>query len=411
MPRRVVITGLGAITPLGLTVDGYWQGLTRGQSAIGPITKFDTSRYPVKVAAEVKGFEPTDYMDIKRVDRTSLCAQYAIAAAKTALASARLDMAEGPARAGVVIATSGAIELLIDQGEVIRNRGPMRLDPLLISKVAPSMVSAIVGLELGLKGPNSSLNSACASGSDALGTALNLLRLGHADVMVAGGAETQVNPLAIAVTGRVGALSRQLDPKKACRPFDLNRDGMVYGEGAAVLVLETLEHAERRQAPILAELAGAGWSFDAFNETAPDPAQEAVAMKMALDDAGLSPEEIDYINAHGTGTKLNDAAETRAIKLVFGKCAYEMPVSSNKSMIGHLACAAGAAEAIAAVMTVREGIVPPTINYATPDPECDLDYVPNVARRQTVDACLSNSFGMGGQNCCLVIKRFSQEKE
>ena len=197
------------------------------------------------------------------------------------------------------------------------------------------------------------------------------------------------------------------DPKKACRPFDLNRNGMVYGEGAAILVLETLEHAQQRGAPVLAELAGAGWSFDAFNETAPDPDQEAVAMKMALSDAGVSPQEVDYINAHGTSTKLNDAAETKAIKLLLGERAYKVPVSSNKSMIGHLACAAGAVEAVATVMTVKEGIIPPTINYATPDPECDLDYVPNVARRQTVNICLSNSFGMGGQNCCVVIKRFS----
>ncbi len=399
---------MGAITPLGLTVEAYWQGLISGKSAIGPITKFDASKYPAKVAAEVRGFEPTNYMGIKRVDRTALCTQYAIAATRMALSDARLDMMqERPERLGLVIATSGAMDLLIDQGEVLRKRGPMRVDPLLISKVSPSMVSAIVGLEFGLRGPNSSLNSACASGNDALGTALNLLRLGHADVMVAGGTETQVNPLAVAITGRVGALSREPDPKKACRPFDLERDGMVFGEGAAMLVLETLEHAQQRGTPVLAELAGAGWSFDALNETVPDPNQEAIAMKMALRDAGISPQEVDYINAHGTSTKFNDAAETKAIKLFFGEHAYKVPVSSNKSMVGHLACAAGAVEAIAAVMTVKEGIIPPTINYATPDPECDLDYVPNVARQQKVNICLSNSFGMGGQNCCVVIKRFS----
>lgn len=258
MPQhRVVITGIGAITPLGLTASAYWQGLINGQSGIGPITRFDASKYPVKVAAEVKGFEPTDYMDIKRVDRTALCTQYAIAATRMALADARLDMAqERPERLGLIIATSGAMDLLIDQGEVLRNRGPMRIDPLLIAKVAPSMVAAIIGLEFGLKGPNSSLNSACASGNDALGTALNLLRLGHADIMVAGGAETQVNPIAIAITGRVGALSREPDPKKACRPFDLERSGMVYGEGAGMLILETFEHAHQRGAPVLAELAG-----------------------------------------------------------------------------------------------------------------------------------------------------------
>jgi len=403
---RIVITGMGTINPLGLTVDEYWKGLTSGRSAIGPITKFDTSRYPVKMAAEIKGFEPTDYMDIKRVDRTALCTQYAIAATGMALSAAQLDTEkEKPERLGVVIATSGAMDLLINQGEVLSKRGPMRVDPLLISKVSPSMVSAIIGLEFGLKGPNSSLNSACASGNDALGTAMNLLRLGHADVMVAGGTETQVNALAIALTGRVGALSREADPEKACRPFDLNRDGMVYGEGAAILVLETLDHAQRRGVEVLAELAGAGWTFDAYNETAPNPEQEFIAMKMALSDAGVSPEEVDYVNAHGTSTKFNDAAETKALKLLLGEQAYKVPISSNKSMVGHLACAAGAVEAVAAVMTVREGIIPPTIHYETPDPECDLDYVPNEARRQTVDICLSNSFGMGGQNCCTVIKR------
>lgn len=397
---------MGAVTPLGLTVEDHWKGLIAGKSAVGPITGFDTAKYPVKVAAEIKGFDPLNYMDIKRVDRTSPCTQYAIAATGMALSSAGIDTgSEDTERIGLVIATSGSMDMLIDEGEVLRNRGPMRINPLLISKISPSMVSAVTGLEFVLKGPNSSLNSACASGNDALGTAMNLLRLGHADVMLAGGAETQVNRLAIAVTGRVGALSRQSDPEKACRPFDLNRDGMVYGEGAAILVLETLEHAQKRGAPVLAELAGAGWSFDAFNETAPAPEQEAAAMKAALNDSGVSPEEVDYINAHGTSTKFNDAAETKALKLLFEDRAYNIPVSSNKSMIGHLACAAGAVEAVAAVMTVKEGILPPTIHYETPDPDCDLDYVPNIARRKTVNVCLSNSFGMGGQNCCIVIKR------
>ena len=407
MPK-VVITGMGVISPLGLTVEKHWEGLVNGRSAIGPITRFDATRYAVKVAAEVKDFEPTDYMDIKRVDRTALCTQYAIAAARMALSAAQIDpVKENPERLGTVIATSGAMDLIMHQGEVIKTRGPMRIDPLLISKVSPSMVSAIVGLEFGLRGPNSSLNSACASGNDSLGTAMNLIRMGHADVILAGGAETQVNELAIALTGRVGALSRETDPEKACRPFDLNRDGMVYGEGAAILVLENLEHAQGRGAEILAELAGAGWTFDAFNETAPDPNLENIAVKMALKDAGVTTEEVDYINAHGTSTKLNDASETQALKLVFGERAYQIPVSSNKSMVGHLACAAGAIEAVASVMTINEGIIPPTIHYETPDPECDLDYVPNTARQQSVDVTLSNSFGMGGQNCCTVIKRIS----
>jgi len=406
--RRVVITGLGAITPLGLTVEDYWQGLINGKSGIGLITLFDTSRYPVKVAAEVKGFEPTDYMHIKRADRTTRCTQFAIAASKMAMESAGLDMSREKAeRVGMVIATTGAITLIAEQGNVLRERGPMRIDPLLISKIAPSMVPTQVGLEIGAKGPNTSLNSACASGSDALGTALNHLQLGHADVMISGGAEAQVNPIAIACTGRVGALSRNPEPQKACRPFDLNRDGFVFGDGAGILVLETYEHACERGATILAELAGAGWSFDAYNETAPDAEQQATAMRMAIKDAGISPDEVDYINAHGTATKLNDAAETEAIKMVFGERAYKIPVSSNKSMIGHIACAAGAVEAVAAVMTIKDAIIPPTMNYETPDPECDLDYVPNKARRQQVNTCLSNSFGMGGQNCSIIIRKFS----
>jgi 3-oxoacyl-[acyl-carrier-protein] synthase II len=406
--HRVVVTGLGAVTPLGLTAQDHWQGLIAGKSGIGPITQFDASSFPVKVAAEVKGFESANYMHIKRADRTARCTQFAIAAAKMALESARLDMSQERSESvGVLIATSGAIMQLAEQGEILNRRGPMRIDPLLIPKIAPSMVPAQVGLEIGARGPNGSLNSACASGSDVLGTASNYLRLGHAEAMIAGGAEMQVNPLAIAITGRVGALSKETDPARACRPFDLNRSGMVFGEGAALLVLETYEHALARGASILAELIGAGWSFDAYNETAPDAEQQATAMRMALRDADVSSEEIDYINAHGTGTKLNDAAESKAVKMVFGERAYRIPMSSNKSMVGHLACAAGAVEAVAAVLTIQDGIIPPTINYETPDPDCDLDYVPNKARQQPVDLCLSNSFGMGGQNCCILIRRFS----
>ncbi len=405
---RVVITGMGAITPLGLSVDEYWEGLISGRSGFGPITLFDASAYPVSVAAEVKNFDPEKYMSPKRVDRTSRCIQFAIAAANIALESARFDMSqEKPEKVGVIIATSGMMSIIADESEVLRKKGPMRIDPLSITKTAPSMVTAQVGLEIGAKGPNTSLNSACASGNNALGIALNHLQLGHADVIITGGAEANVNPISIASTARVGALSREPDPEKASRPFDLNRDGFVFGEGAGLLVFETLEHARARNAPILAELAGAGWSFDAYNETAPDAETQAIAIRMALQDAGVKTEEIDYINAHGTSTRLNDVAETRAIKMAFGDRAYQIPISSNKSMIGHLACAAGAAEAIAAVMTVREGIIPPTIHYETPDPKCDLDYVPNKARRQPVNICLSNSFGMGGQNCSLIIKRFS----
>ncbi len=408
--KRVVVTGMGAITPLGLTVKDYWQGLINGKSGIVPITAFDCSNYTIKVGGEINGFEPTNYMDIKRVDRTSRVTQFGIAATKMAIAEAKLDMNhERPERVGCILGTTGALHLLQDMYEVMRIKGPSRIDPLMLSKIAPSMVPGIIALEFGLKGPNSSVNSACASGNDALGTALNLIRSGHADVILAGGSEEQVNQLAISLCSRVGAMSKEPDPKKACRPYDLNRSGMVFGNGAGILVLESLEHAHQRDARILVELAGAGWSFDAFNETAPDPNQELVAMKMAIEDAGLTINDIDYVNAHGTSTKFNDASETKALKLLFGERAYSVPISSNKSMIGHIACASGAVEAVAAVMTVKEDIIPPTINYETPDPECDLDYVPNVARKKVVNTCLSNSFGMGGQNCCIVFKKYKNE--
>ena len=408
MPSRgVAITGMGAITPLGLTVEDYWQSLINGRNGIGPITQFDASSFPVKLAAEVKNFEPTNYMPIKRVDRTGRCTHFAIAATRMALQSAKLDMSQENAdRVGVVIGTNGMPNSLAEQEEILKRRGPMRVDPLIISKFGASMVPGHIGLEFGAKGPNTSINSACTSGSDALGMALNHLRLGHADVMIAGGAATNVTTLGIAGAARLGALSREPDPEKACRPFDLNRSGFIYGEGAGIMILETYEHARNRSAPVLAELAGAGWSFDAYNEAAPDAEQQAVAMRMALKDADIPSEDVDYINAHGTSTRLNDTSETRSIKMVFGERAYKIPISSNKSMVGHLACAAGAVEAIATVMTIRNSIIPPTIHYETPDPECDLDYVPNEARRQPVNICLSSSFGLGGQNCSLIIRRF-----
>jgi 3-oxoacyl-[acyl-carrier-protein] synthase II len=406
--RRIVVTGLGAVTPLGLTVEDYWAGLVQGKSGIGPITAFDTTLFPVKMAAEVRGFAPEKYMDLKRADRNSRCTQFAIAATKMALFSAGLDMErEKRERVGLTLATNGMPSLLLDIGETLKTRGPRRLDPLLICKISANMVPAQVGLEIGARGPNTSLNSACASGSDAIGTALNHIRLGHADVILAGGSDASVTPLGIGLTGLVGALSKNPDPLKASRPFDLHRDGFVFGEGAGILVLETMEHAQNRGAKILAELLGAGWTFDAFNDTAPYAELQALAMKMALDEAGVRPDEIDHINAHGTSTKLNDATETKAIKMVFGQYAYKIPVSSNKSMIGHLATAAGAVEAVAVVKTIAEGIIPPTINLETHDPDCDLDYVPNTARKQPVRFCLSNSFGMGGQNCSLVFGPWS----
>jgi 3-oxoacyl-[acyl-carrier-protein] synthase II len=404
--KRVVITGLGVITPIGLNVQEFWQGLAKGQNGIGAISSFDPGKYPVKLAAEVKGFNPEDYLDLKRIDRTARVTQFALASAKMAIESAKLDIKhEKPERIGTVIATSGAPTLLIDQADALKNRGHNRIDPLLASKVGANMVGVQVGLEFGLRGPNSTVNSACASGNDALGLALNHIRMGHADVMIAGGADASIAPITIAATGIVGALTKSADPVTACCPFDLNRSGFVFGEGSGIMVLESYEHAVDRGATILAELAGAGWSFDAYNETAPYAEVETIAIKMAIQDAGISPDEVDYINAHGTSTQLNDCTETKAIKMVFGQRAYKIPVSSNKSMIGHLATAAGSVEAVAVVLTILHEIIPPTIHYQTPDPVCDLDYVPNTARLKQVNVCLSNSFGLGGQNCCLIIKR------
>ncbi len=408
MNMPVVVTGMGTINPLGLNVEEFWQGLAAGKSGIAPITHFDATNFRVKVDAEVKGFDPTKYMDLKVVDRTPRAVQFAITAAREAIASAKLDMTrENPERVGVDIAAMVEGDYVVKQCNLINERGPRRADPLFVAKSSPSGASMGVGMLLGAKGPNSSVNSLCASGTDAIGTALNFIRLGYADVMVAGGADSSLTPFGMAGIDILGALSRQPDPLKASRPFDANRDGFVYGEGAGLVILESYEHAKKRGAPILAEVAGAGWSFDAFDQTAPAPEAEAYAMKTALQNAGIKPEEVDYINAHGTSTKLNDACETKAIKMVFGDNAYKIPISSTKSMIGHIIVAAGAIETIAAILIMNSGIIHPTINYETPDPECDLDYVPNMARPAQVNVCLSNSFGLGGENCCLVLKHFS----
>ena len=406
---RVVVTGIGTINPLGLNVKEYWEGLAAGKSAIGPITHFDASKFRVKVDAEVHGFDATKYMDLKVVDRTSRTIQFAIAAAKEAVQAAGLDMArETPERVGVTISTMTEQGYVIRGWELYLKTGPRRADPLFITKSTASAASMQVGMMLGAKGPNSSVNSLCASGADAIGTAGNFIRLGYADVMIAGGSDASLEPVGMAGIDQLGALSHEADPAKACRPFDLNRNGFVYAEGAGLLVLENYEHARRRGAPILAELAGAGWSFDAHDATAPAPEAEAYAMRTALGTARVNIDEVDYINAHGTSTKLNDACETKAIKMTFGERAYKIPISSAKSMIGHGITAAGAVETIAAILVMNKGIIHPTINYETPDPDCDLDYVPNVARPVQVNVCLKNSFGLGGENCCLVLRRVNR---
>jgi len=405
MPR-VVVTGMGTINPLGLSAEEFWQGLVAGKSGIGSITCFDVSNFPVKVAAEVKGFDPTKYMDLKVVDRTSKTIHFAIAAAKEAMQSAGIDMTrENPERVGIIIATMIEQGYIVRGSELFQKRGPRRADPLFITKSTPSAASMQVGMMMGAKGPNSSVNSLCASGADAIGAALNFIRLGYADVMIAGGSDASLEPVSVAGINILGALSRESDPTKACRPFDLNRNGFIYGEGAGLVVLESYEHAQKRGAPILAELAGAAWSFDAYDTTAPTPETEAYAMRIALENAGVKPKEVDYINAHGTSTKLNDACETKAIKMVFGDHAHKIPISSTKSMIGHVITAAGAIETIASILIMNKGIIHPTMNYETPDPECDLDYVPNVARPAQVNVCLKNGFGLGGENCCLVLKK------
>jgi 3-oxoacyl-[acyl-carrier-protein] synthase II len=406
---RVVVTGIGTINPLGLNVKEYWEGLAAGKSAIGPITHFDASKFRAKVDAEVHGFDATKYMDLKVVDRTSRTIQFAIAAAKEAVRAAGLDMArETPERVGVTISTMTEQGYVIRGWELYLKTGPRRADPLFITKSTASAASMQVGMMLGAKGPNSSVNSLCASGADAIGTAANFIRLGYADVMIAGGSDASLEPVGMAGIDQLGALSHEADPAKACRPFDLNRNGFVYAEGAGLLVLESYEHARRRGAPILAELAGAGWSFDAHDATAPAPEAEAYAMRTALRTARVKIDEVDYINAHGTSTKLNDACETKAIKITFGEQAYKIPISSAKSMIGHGITAAGAVETIAAILVMNKGIIHPTINYETPDPDCDLDYVPNVARPVQVNVCLKNSFGLGGENCCLVLRRVNR---
>lgn len=408
--KRIVVTGMGVICPIGLNIEEFWANLVAGKSGIRPITQFDTSNYTVKLAAEVNGFDPTEYMDLKTVERTRRSTHFAIAAAKQAIESSGLDMSKEQAeRVGVITTNMLECTIIAKGWETLQKRGPRRVDPLFFTKSAPGVVALQIGMLLGARGPNTSVNSLCASGTDAIGSCMNFIRLGYADVMLATPTDASLDAMTIAAMSRLGALSTEPDPDKASRPFDLNRNGFIYGEGAGILVLESLEHAKNRGAPILAEIAGAGWTFDAYDATAPQAETEAVAMRTALKDAGVKPEEVDYINAHGTSTKLNDVTETRAIKMVFGDRAYQIPISAHKSMFGHMVTAGGAVESIGVVLTMMNGIIPPTIHYETPDPDCDLDYVPNVARKTQVNVCLKNSFGLGGQNCCLIIKRFKDE--
>jgi 3-oxoacyl-[acyl-carrier-protein] synthase II len=411
MGHRVVITGIGIISPLGLDTESTWQAILRGESGVDYITAFDPSPFETKFAAEVKGFDPLNYMDRKDARRTDRFTQFAIAAARESLRNAGLDLSKtDPNQVGVIIGSGiGGIITLSEQFKVLFERGPDRVSPFLVPMMIVDMAGGYLSILLGARGPNYCTVSACASGGDAIGNAYEILRRGDAQVMLAGGAEAPVCPIALAAFNAARAMStRNEDPKRASRPFDRDRDGFVLGEGAAVLVLETLEHARGRGAPILAEIVGYGLTADAYHITQPaeDGEGGARAMAMALRKAGLAPTEVDYINAHGTSTPLNDRTETQAIKAVFGEHAYRLAVSSTKSMTGHLLGAAGAIEAAFCVLAIRDQVLPPTINLENPDPECDLDYVPNQARPARVRVAMSNAFGFGGHNSCLVIRAF-----
>lgn len=411
--RRVVITGMGAITPIGNSVAEFWESCLVGRSGIGEVSYFDASPYPAHIAGEVKGFNPDSYMDHREARRMGRFTQFAVAAAQEALAQSHLDMEkEDRTRAGVVLGVGIGGLPNVDEGvRTVVEKGGMRLDPLFLPKMLPNMAAARVALIYGLKGYNNTSTTACAAGTQAMGDAAEIIRSGRADVMITGGAEAAISEVGLCGFAVMRALSTNNDPpERASKPFDANRDGFVAAEGSAIFVIESLEHALNRGAPILAEITGYAATNDAFHIVAPCTDGEGAirCMQLALADAGIAPSEVDYINAHGTSTVLNDAAETAAIKKVLGEFAYRIPISSTKSMIGHAFGAAGPMEIVASIKTLETGWIHPTINYQTPDPECDLDYVPNEPRRTEVRTILKNSFGFGGQNACLVIKRFEK---
>lgn len=407
----MVITGMGVITSIGCGLEEFWQSLIQGKSGIRKITRFDTEPFACKLAGEVD-FNPEDYLDRRESRKMDRFTQFAVVAARMAFEDAKLKGAFSPYRAGTIIGTGiGGIETFIHEEEVIMQKGPGRVSPFFVPMMIANMSSGHVSLDLGLKGPMSTVVTACASGTNAIGDAMKVIERGDADVMITGGTEAPITPLALAGFCNMKALSTQneLGPA-ASRPFDKKRDGFIMGEGAAILVLEELSHALKRGARIYAELAGYGMSADAYHITAPSPGGEgaARAMRAAISDAQVSPAQVDYINAHGTSTPANDSTETQAIKDVLGEHAYKVKVSSVKSMLGHLLGAAGAVETVATVLAIANGVVPPTINYEEPDPLCDLDYVPNKAQKYDVNVALKNSFGFGGQNACLVIKKFQE---
>jgi len=411
--KRVVVTGIGLVTPVGNDVKTSWENLKAGKNGIDIIKGFDTADYPAKIGAEVKDFT-LDGFHPKNLRRMDKFVQFAIKAAIEAIQDSGIIFSEEEKeRTGVIIGAGiGGLRVIEEQHKILLESGPSRVSPFLIPMLIPDMAAGQVAIHFGLKGVNFATVSACASGAHALGVALNLLRNGVTDIVIAGGTESCITPLGLAGFCSMKALSTRNDaPEKASRPFDRERDGFIMGEGAGIVVLETMEHAIARNAPkIYAEFIGAGMSCNAYHITAPDPDGKGafLSMKYALENAGIKPEDIDYINAHGTSTPLNDKSETSAIKQLLGKRAYDIPVSSIKSMIGHLLGASGAVEFIATALTIKEGVIPPTINYEFPDPECDLDYVPNKTREKDVKVAISNSFGFGGHNITLVLKKFSE---
>lgn len=411
LSKRVVITGVGAITPVGIGKDIFWQSLIDGKSGIGKITRFDASDYATQIAGEVKDFDPTQYIDKKEAKRMDRCTQFAVASAKMAFDDAGLDLdKEDRSRIGTIIGTGiGGMDTLHDQYKALFDKGPGRVSPFFVPMMIANMAAGQTSITFGLQGPCSCVVTACATGTNAIGDAFKIIQRGDADVMVAGGTEAAVSPAAVAGFCSMKAMSTHNDePEKASRPFDINRDGFIMGEGAGIVVLESLDHALARGAHIYGEVAGYGYNADAYHITAPAPegAQAAKCMAMAIHDAGLKPEDIDYINAHGTSTPLNDKNETLAVKSLFGDHAYKLLISSTKSMTGHLLGAAGAIECIIIALTIENSIVPPTINYENPDPELDLDYVPNKARNCVVNVALSNSFGFGGHNATILVKKY-----
>ena len=414
MRRRVVVTGFGCLTPVGNDVATTWRSLLAGKSGAGPITKFDPSKFPVRFAAEVKGFDPVGFMDRKEAKRADAYTQYAVAAAVQAMQDAGFAEGNGydPERTGVIIGSGiGGLRSFEEQHDVYKERGPSKISPFFIPMFIADIAAGIVSMRFNAKGPNYATVSACATSAHAIGDAFRTIQYGDADIVLSGGAEATVTPMAIGGFANMKALSERNDsPETASRPFDATRDGFVMGEGSGVVVLEELEHAKKRGARIYAEIVGYGATGDAYHLTAPAPDGEGAqrAMRRAMQDAGLGPTDVQYINAHGTSTPANDLNETKAIKAVFGDEAKRLNVSSTKSATGHMLGAAGAVEFIFSALAVREGKIPPTINYQTPDPDCDLNYTPNQAASREMTAALSNSFGFGGHNVTLAVRRYPE---